>query len=154
MAFHSNDVAFGFLAQVADEEGGRSRVSASIRAINFLRGLMGIPSLGDDPRTRMLSRGVNRVNPHVPNGAAPFPSFIVAAITFSSFIGICRIISTICPTTQSRHFFLRPRVFIILVPSLTPFYHPCSYFASLLPIPFLFVQIVLKLGISTYNLFL
>ena len=80
-------------------------------------------------------------------------TFIVGAITFSSFIGICRIISTICPTTQSRHFFLRARVFIILVPNLRPFYRPWFYFASLLPTSFHLVHIVLSLIFFQCNLF-
>ena len=75
-----NGLALEFLAMVADERKGRTRVAAAIRALNFIRRLLGITSLSDDPRTSLLQEGVLRSFPHRPIGAIPFPPLAVAAI--------------------------------------------------------------------------
>ena len=75
-----NGIALEFLAMVADERKGRTRVAAAIRALNFIRGILGIPSLSDDPRTALLQEGVLRSFPHKPKGAVPFPQLAVVAI--------------------------------------------------------------------------
>ena len=76
----SNSMALEFLAEVADENKGRTRVAAAIRAIDFLRSLLGIPPLKADPRTTMLKRGVLRMHPHTVRGAIPFPAIAMSAI--------------------------------------------------------------------------
>ena len=78
--FNDNDVALGFLAHVADEQRGRTRVGAAVRAIDFARRLIGVTPLGDDPRTPMLKQGVLRCFPHKPQGAVPLPAFMLIAI--------------------------------------------------------------------------
>lgn len=75
-----NELALDFLAHVADENKGRSRVQAAVRAINFIRGIMKIPTLSDDPRVAMLREGVLRTHPHAPKGALPFPPVLLFAI--------------------------------------------------------------------------
>ena len=75
-----NNLALDFLTDVANEKRGRTRPAAAARAINFVRKLIGIPSLAADPRTAMLQEGVLRVNPHAPSGAMPLPAVIVAAV--------------------------------------------------------------------------
>ena len=75
-----NGIALEFLAMVADENKGRTRAAAALRAINFIRALLGIPRLSDDPRAGLLIRGVARYNPHKPKGAVPFPVIAIVAI--------------------------------------------------------------------------
>ena len=75
-----NDLALDFLAYVADEDKGRSRVQVATRAINFIRRMMKIPPLSDDPRVAMLKAGVLRTHPHAPKGALPFPPVLLFAI--------------------------------------------------------------------------
>ena len=75
-----NDLALSFLAEVADENKGRTRVGAAIRAINFLRKMTALPLLSDDPRTTMLKEGVLRALHHAPSGALPFPGVLLLAI--------------------------------------------------------------------------
>ena len=65
---------------VADEERGHTRVAAAVRAINFVRALLGISPITDDPRTSLLQKGVLRLNPHKAKGAVPFPCVAVLAI--------------------------------------------------------------------------
>ena len=76
----SNSLALEFVAMVADEEKGHTRVASAIRAINFIRTLLHIRPLSDDPRTSLLQKGVLRLNPHKAKGAVPFPSIAVIAI--------------------------------------------------------------------------
>ena len=75
-----NDVALDFLAYVADEGLGRTRVGAALRAVNFIRRMMKIAPLTDDPRTALLREGVLRSRPHAPKGALPFPAVLLFAI--------------------------------------------------------------------------
>ena len=75
-----NGLTLEFLAMIADENKGRTRVGAAVRAINFIRELLGIRSISEDPRTRLLMEGVLRFHPHVPKGAPPFPPAGVIAI--------------------------------------------------------------------------
>lgn len=49
-----NDIALKFLAATADENKGRTRVAAALRATNFVRKLIGAAPLSDDPRIPML----------------------------------------------------------------------------------------------------
>ena len=58
----SNDFALEFLGKVADENKGRTRVTAAIRAIDFVRNFLGIRALKEDARTAMLKNGVLRMN--------------------------------------------------------------------------------------------
>ena len=53
-----------FLALVANERKGRTRVAAAIRAMNFIRRLLGIRPISEDPRTTLLQEGVLRTFPH------------------------------------------------------------------------------------------
>ena len=78
--FNSNDVALRFLATVAEENRGRTRTAAAARAIDFLRKVIGVTPLADDPRTALLKQGVLRLFPHRPRGAVPLPAFLVMAI--------------------------------------------------------------------------
>ena len=78
-----NTLALEFLALVADEDKGRTRVDAACRAIEFLRKLIAVPALADDPRTAFLKRGVKRLNPHTPKGALAMPGVILVAIVAS-----------------------------------------------------------------------
>ena len=78
--FADNDFALRFLAKVADQNKGRTRVTAAVRAIDFARRLLGVTPLGEDPRTPMLKRGVLRAFPHKPKGAVPLPAFMMMAI--------------------------------------------------------------------------
>ena len=78
-----NGVALDFLAQVAAENKGNSRVSAAIRAIDFIRPILGIPDLKLDPRCSLLVTGVRRLNPKVPHQARPIPAIMVMAIAGS-----------------------------------------------------------------------
>ena len=75
-----NDLDLDFLAYVADEDKGRTRVQAATRAINFIRGMMKIPRLSDDPRIALLRQGVLRAQPHAPRGALPFPPVLLFVI--------------------------------------------------------------------------
>ena len=75
-----NDLALKFLAATADENKGRTRVAAALRATNFVRRLVGITPLSDDPRIPMLREGVQRMHPHAPSGAIPFPVKLLVAI--------------------------------------------------------------------------
>ena len=75
-----NNLALDFLAHVADENKGRSRVQSAMRAINFIRRMMDIPSLAGDPRAALLKQGVLRSQPHAPRGALPFPPVLLFAI--------------------------------------------------------------------------
>ena len=79
MMWH-NGLALEFLALVADERKGRTRVAAAIRALNFIRQLLGIQPLSADPRTALIQEGVLRSFPHKPKGTAPFPPIAVTAI--------------------------------------------------------------------------
>ena len=72
--------ALDFLAMIADEDNGRTRVAAAARAIEFVRRILGIRPLADDPRTKLLREGVLRYRPHKPKGALPFPVIAVVAI--------------------------------------------------------------------------
>ena len=78
--FHSNSNALDFLAEVAVENRGRTRVAAAVRAIDFLRRLSDVLPLGNDPRTALLKKGVLRAAPHAPKGAVPFLCVILTAI--------------------------------------------------------------------------
>ena len=78
-----NDLALDFLAHVADENRGRTRVQAALRAVNFIRRMMAIAPLSDDPRTALLREGVLRSQPHAPKGALPFPPLLLFAIAVS-----------------------------------------------------------------------
>ena len=75
-----NATALDFLAMVAEENKGRTRVAAASRAIEFVRRVLTIPPLSDDPRTKLLKEGVLRYSPHKPKGALPFPVIAVLAI--------------------------------------------------------------------------
>ena len=75
-----NNVALDFLAKTADEDLGRTRVAAALRALNFVRKLLGVPALSDDPRVSLLREGVLRLQPHAPSGAVPFPVKLLVAI--------------------------------------------------------------------------
>ena len=75
-----NDLALKFLAATADENKGRTRVGAALRATNFVRKLIGVSPLSDDPRVPMLREGVLRMHPHAPSGAIPFPVKLLVAI--------------------------------------------------------------------------
>ena len=75
-----DSLSLEFLAMIADEQKGRTRVNAAARAIEFVRKVMGIRPLSDDPRTALLKRGVLRYNPAKPKGAVPFPAIAVIAI--------------------------------------------------------------------------
>ena len=75
-----NGLALEFVATIADEKKGRTRVAAAIRALNFVRNFLGITPISDDPRTQLLQEGVLRANPHLPRGAPPFPPPAVVAI--------------------------------------------------------------------------
>lgn len=75
-----NDVALRFLAETADEDLGRTRVAAALRALNFVRKLIGVTTLSDDPRIPLLREGVLRLQPHAPTGAVPFPVKLLVAI--------------------------------------------------------------------------
>ena len=78
--FADNDNALRFLARVADEGKGRTRVAAASRAVDFARRLLGITPLAEDPRTALLKRGVLRSFPHKPRGAVPLPAFMMIAV--------------------------------------------------------------------------
>ena len=78
-----NDIALEFLAEVAQEDRGRTRVSAAARALNFFRALIKVRPLSADPRLAMLKRGVLRCNPHRPKGAWPFPLLMLVAIAMA-----------------------------------------------------------------------
>ena len=78
--FNNNEIALDFLAAVADEDAGMMRPQAAVRAIDFIRKLLGVRELKADPRTRMLLEGVRRANPRLPVGALPFPPFMLAAV--------------------------------------------------------------------------
>ena len=78
-----NATALDFLAMVAEEGKGRTRVAAAARAIEFVRRILSIPPLADDPRTRLLREGVLRYTPHKPKGASPFPAVAVVAIAYA-----------------------------------------------------------------------
>ena len=60
--FADNTLALNFLAAVNEEGRGHTRVNAACRAIEFLRSLLKISPLGDDPRVAFLKRGVKRRN--------------------------------------------------------------------------------------------
>ena len=75
-----NDIALKFLAHVADEDKGRTRVAAALRAVNFIRKLIGLPCLSEDPRVPLLKEGVLRLHPHAPTGAVPFPVKLLVAV--------------------------------------------------------------------------
>ena len=75
-----DSLALEFLAMIADERKGRTRVGAASRAIEFVRKVMGIRPLANDPRTALLKRGVLRYTPAKPKGAVPFPAIAVIAI--------------------------------------------------------------------------
>ena len=75
-----NATALEFLAGIADEDKGRTRVAAAIRALNFLRKILGVQPLSEDPMVKLLSEGVRRMHPHAPRGAAPLPAPFVHAI--------------------------------------------------------------------------
>ena len=75
-----NARALEFLAIIADEKKGVTRVAKAIRAINFIRSLLGIDSLSSDPRTSLLQRGALKMFPHRAKGAVPFPELAVVAI--------------------------------------------------------------------------
>lgn len=77
---NDNDLALRFLAATADENKGRTRVSAALRAVNFIRRLIGVTPLSDDPRIPMLREGVLRLQPHAPTGAVPFPVKLLVAV--------------------------------------------------------------------------
>ena len=79
-SFHDNDHALDFLAVVAAQNRGRSRVAAAVRALEFLRRLSDILPLSADPRTALLKKGVLRAAPHAPKGAVPFLSIILVAV--------------------------------------------------------------------------
>ena len=76
----SPNVMLEFLAFVADQNKGRTRVGAALRAINFIRKLIALRPLADDPRVALLVEGVRRLHPHVPRGAVPFPVVLLTAI--------------------------------------------------------------------------
>ena len=78
-----NTTALEFLAMIAEEESGRTRVGAASRAIEFVRRVLTITPLANDPRTALLKRGVLRYSPHRPKGALPFPVVAVLAIAFA-----------------------------------------------------------------------
>ena len=69
-----------FLAFVADQKKGRTRVSAALRAINFVRRLLALRPLADDPRVTLLVEGVRRLQPHLPKGAIPLPVILLSAV--------------------------------------------------------------------------
>ena len=77
----NNDLALSFLASVAEEDRGRTRVASAIRAVNFIRGILNIGPLSRDPRVALLKEGVLRINPHAPKGAMPAHPVMVLAIT-------------------------------------------------------------------------
>ena len=81
--FISNAAAVEFLATVAAERKGRTRVAAASRAIEFLRRLLKIAPLANDPRAEFLKRGVLRSNPKVPEGANPLPGLMLVVIVSS-----------------------------------------------------------------------
>ena len=76
----SNSIALEFLASVANECTGHTRVNAALRGVNFARSLLGIPSLLEDPRTPLLLKGVRKMFGKNPKGANPFPEIAVVAI--------------------------------------------------------------------------
>ena len=76
----NNDLALSFLASVADENSGRTRIASAIRAINFVRGILGVDALSTDPRISLLKEGILRSNPHAPKGAMPIHPIMVLAI--------------------------------------------------------------------------
>ena len=76
----ANDLALKFLAFVADEDKGRTRVGAALRAVNFIRKLIGVQDLSNDPRVALLREGVLRLQPHAPSGAVSFPVKLLVAI--------------------------------------------------------------------------
>ena len=51
-----------------------------MRAIEFVRRILTIPPLANDPRIRLLREGVLRYSPHKPKGVSPFPPVAVVAI--------------------------------------------------------------------------
>ena len=61
-----NDLALQFQACVTDEDKDRTRVGAALRAVNFIRRLIGVPALSDDPRVALFREGVICLQPHVP----------------------------------------------------------------------------------------
>ena len=75
-----NGLALDFLAAVARQQRGRTCVPAAIRAIDFIRPVLGIAPVKDDPRVQLLVSGVQRSIPHVPKGARPFPAMMVVAV--------------------------------------------------------------------------
>lgn len=74
------DVCLEFLAEVAGQHKGRTRVVAAARALDFVRAVFGWSLLKGDPRTALLKRGALRLQPHKPRGASPFPAVAMAAI--------------------------------------------------------------------------
>ena len=79
-AMSDNNTALRFLALVADENKGRTRVAAAARAIGFARRLLCIPPLANDPRLALLKEGVRRRTPHIPRGAVPLHGSILWAV--------------------------------------------------------------------------
>ena len=95
------NVMLEFLAFVADQNKGRTRVASAIRTINFIRRLLALDSLAGDPRVALLSEGVRRLRPHVPRGALPFPVILLTAIAQtwgSSQVWWKRMVATILVT--------------------------------------------------------
>ena len=76
----NNGLALDFLAAVARQRRGRTCVQAAVRALDFIRPILGIPPIKGDPRIALFLAGVQRSNPHVPKGARPFPAVMVLAI--------------------------------------------------------------------------
>ena len=76
----NNGLALDFLAAVARQQRGRTCVRAAVRAIDFIRPILGIAPIKGDPRIALFLTGVQRSNPHVPRGARPFPAMMVIAI--------------------------------------------------------------------------
>ena len=59
---------------------GRTCVQAAVRALDFIRPILGITPIKGDPRIALFLAGVQRSNPHGPKGARPFPAVMVVAI--------------------------------------------------------------------------
>ena len=76
----NNGLALDFLSAVARQQRGRTCVPAAVRAIDFIRPILGIAPLKGDPRVSLFLAGVMRSNPHVPKGARPFPAVMVIAV--------------------------------------------------------------------------